>query len=314
MTTRAKHSAGLSLVRFLVETSAWKLIGLGTAIYIATAIVFAVLYAACKGIQPDDPTYHLKLYDYLYFAFVTQTTIGYGDFSPVGLGKIVFVFHALFAITLFTTLLGAVATKLFLPSASGLHVSRFVVFYPDLEKFRIYLFNRHTLPIDDVEFALRLRSPSRPESLILDQNDVKLTRVSAPRLSQNIVWLIDTVAKKCGEPTASPSGCVLQRPVVLTPADAGKSNHLVFQTRGTYAYTRHIKTVEFDSSRIRCGRFVIVQRKHGDIDWDKVDTYERCTKDICVSCTFRRTCVIGDKWPGAQQSISADGEAVASEG
>ena len=74
---RAKRgeSAGFSLVRFLVEASALKLIALGTAIYLVTAVVFAVFYAICQGVTPDDTAYRMQFYDYVYFAFVTQTTI-----------------------------------------------------------------------------------------------------------------------------------------------------------------------------------------------------------------------------------------------
>lgn len=300
--TRAKRreSAGFSLVRFLVEASALKLIALGIAIYLVTAVVFAVFYAICQGVTPDDTAYRMQLYDYVYFAFVTQTTIGYGDFSPTGSGKIIFVFHSLFAIIFFTSLLGVVVAKVFLPSVSGLHVSKFLVFYPDIEHFRLYLFNKQSGPVEEVEFSLRLRSPSSPRSLILDQNDVMLTRTSAPRLSQHIVWLIDTKPHQGEQEPAKPSGSVVQRLVALTPADAISVNRLVFQVRGTYYYNRHITTVEFDSTRIRCGRFVIIQKKHGEINFDKVDQYERCREDLCRNCTFRETCAIDDRWPDAE--------------
>jgi len=295
-----RKSAGFNLVRFLVEASGLKLITLGTAIYLLTALVFALLYAICQGVTPDDPSYGIHSYDYPYFAFVTQTTIGYGDFSPTGLGKIVFVFHSLFAITFFTSFLGVFIAKVFLPSASGLHVSKFVVFYPDIpdkEHFRLYLFNKQKFPVEEAEFSLRLRSPASPGSLILDQNDVMLTRTSAPCLSPNIVWLVDTKTPQGEQQTARPSNMVLQRTVALTPADAISANSLVFQVRGTYSYNRHITTIEFDSTRIRCGRFVIIQKKRGEIDYGNLDRYERCRRDICLNCRFRKICAIDDKWP-----------------
>jgi hypothetical protein len=300
--SRAKRgeSAGFSLVRFLVGASALKLIALGTAIYLVTAVVFAIFYAICQGVTPDDTSYRMQLYDYVYFALVTQTTIGYGDFSPTGYGKIIFVFHSLFAIIFFTSFLGVVVAKVFLPSVSGLHVSKFVVFYPDIEHFRLYLFNKQRSPIEDVEFSLRLRSPSSPGSLILDQNDVMLTRTTTPRLSRHIVWLIDTKSHQGVQESVRPSGTVTQRLVALTPADAISMNRLVFQVRGTYYYNRHITTVEFDSTRIRCGRFVILQKKHGKIDFDRVDQYERCKEDFCQKCRFWDTCTIDDRWPDAK--------------
>ena len=53
-------------------------------IYLLLGIMFAFLYAAIGGIGSDPffvQTNHPGIQIYLYFSFVTQTTVGYGDFT-----------------------------------------------------------------------------------------------------------------------------------------------------------------------------------------------------------------------------------------
>ena len=45
-------------------------------------VVFPFLYAVFNGVEVDS------IGDYIYFSVVTATTLGYGDFHPIGIGKI----------------------------------------------------------------------------------------------------------------------------------------------------------------------------------------------------------------------------------
>ena len=53
-------------------------------IYVLLGMMFAFVYAAINGLGNDDffvQTSHATTPDFLYFSYITQTTVGYGDFT-----------------------------------------------------------------------------------------------------------------------------------------------------------------------------------------------------------------------------------------
>ena len=68
-------------------------------IYVLLGMMFAFVYAAINGLDNDPffvQTTHATTPDFLYFSFVTQTTVGYGDFTAAGdLGHALAVLEAL---------------------------------------------------------------------------------------------------------------------------------------------------------------------------------------------------------------------------
>ena len=56
-------------------------------IYVLLGMMFAFVYAAINGLGDDAffvQTTHATTPDFLYFSFITQTTVGYGDFTAAG--------------------------------------------------------------------------------------------------------------------------------------------------------------------------------------------------------------------------------------
>jgi hypothetical protein len=67
-------------------------------IYVLIGMIFAFLYTAIGLIEGTFfvQTQHANMPDYLYFSFVTQTTVGYGDLTASGdLGRAIAAFEAL---------------------------------------------------------------------------------------------------------------------------------------------------------------------------------------------------------------------------
>jgi hypothetical protein len=68
-------------------------------IYVLLGMLFAFVYAAINQLGQDAffaQTSHATIQDFLYFSFVTQTTVGYGDFTAAGdLGRALAVLEAL---------------------------------------------------------------------------------------------------------------------------------------------------------------------------------------------------------------------------
>ena len=180
-------------LKFFIGASVLKLTVVGIIAYILTAFILAFIYYAIDGIESVDKSHTLNVFDYLYFSFNTQTTTGYGALLPVNMGKIVVILHSIIGIAAPAILLGLVVTKFLLPSQSGLRTSRQVVFYPDKKYFKFRFFNTQSIPLEEVEFIVRFRTPSKPNSIILDQHDIFLDRTFAPLLIYKNVFIVNTL-------------------------------------------------------------------------------------------------------------------------
>jgi hypothetical protein len=67
-------------------------------VYVLIGMIFTFIYAAIGEIEGTffAQTQHATLPDFLYFSFVTQTTVGYGDLSAAGsLGRALAAFEAM---------------------------------------------------------------------------------------------------------------------------------------------------------------------------------------------------------------------------
>jgi len=87
-------------------------------IYVLIGMMFAFVYAAIDLIFQDPffaQTSHATISDFLYFSFVTQTTVGYGDFTAAGgLGRALSVVEALtgqlYLVTIIAVLVSRIGT------------------------------------------------------------------------------------------------------------------------------------------------------------------------------------------------------------
>jgi len=85
-------------------------------IYVLLGMMFAFVYAAINGIGNDPffvQTAHATTPDFLYFSFITQTTVGYGDFTAAGdLGRALAVVEALTGQLYLVTIIAVLVSRL----------------------------------------------------------------------------------------------------------------------------------------------------------------------------------------------------------
>jgi Ion channel len=94
-------------------------------IYVMLGMLFAFLFGAIDGFSSAPffvQTKHATSADYLYFSFVTLTTVGYGDLTAAGgLGRATAVIEALFGqlylVTVVSMLVARLATRAMSPKA-----------------------------------------------------------------------------------------------------------------------------------------------------------------------------------------------------
>ncbi|MEO2152444.1 MAG: potassium channel family protein, partial [Thermococcus sp.] len=72
-------------------------------------ILFPVLFFATKSVQGLSSS--LSFLDYEYFSIVTATTLGYGDYHPIGVGRVIASVEALFGMFMWAVFLTVFARK-----------------------------------------------------------------------------------------------------------------------------------------------------------------------------------------------------------
>ena len=283
-------------LKFFIGASVLKLVVVGIIAYILTVVIFTFIYIAIDGIESADKSHTLNWFDYFYFSFNTQTTTGYGALLPVNMGKVVVVLHSMIGIAAPAILLGLVVTKFLLPSQSGLRISRLVVFYPDEKHFRFRFFNTQSIPLEEVEFIVRFRTPSKPDSIILDQHDIYLGRTFAPLLTYKNVYLVDTIPPDPSKAKKLESHGGAQVKTVLSPWHINKESTIILQVKGTFYQSRHISTFTFNFRQVRCGEFETIQEKPPEINDKNIDLCKRVAEEVCRKCAFRKHCQLQDRW------------------
>lgn len=85
-------------------------------IYVLLGMMFAFVYAAINGIGEAPffvQTANATTPDFLYFSFITQTTVGYGDFTAAGdLGRALSVIEALTGQLYLVTIIAVLVSRL----------------------------------------------------------------------------------------------------------------------------------------------------------------------------------------------------------
>jgi hypothetical protein len=113
----------VATVPWVIARALWrrKLIDVQTVlgavcIYVLLGMMFAFVYAAINGLGSGSffvQTAHATTPDFLYFSFVTQTTVGYGDFTASGdLGRALAVLEALTGQLYLVTIIAVLVSRL----------------------------------------------------------------------------------------------------------------------------------------------------------------------------------------------------------
>jgi len=113
----------VATVPFVIARSLWqrKVIDVRTVlgavcIYVLLGMMFAFIYAAIDGLGTGSffvQTSHANTPDFLYFSYVTQTTVGYGDLTAAGdLGRALAVVEALSGQLYLVTIIAVLVSRL----------------------------------------------------------------------------------------------------------------------------------------------------------------------------------------------------------
>lgn len=143
-----------SIAEWVAGKSWWMLILIGMLLYAAPVIVFTIIECCSpEALVVDDRGKRADAVDLAYFNFITLLTVGYGDWRPAGLGRLLSILEAVYGVGMFGLFLTAVATKLLSPRPNSLVFSKYAYYCTEQEMFLIIFVNTTSSVMVNVDMS-----------------------------------------------------------------------------------------------------------------------------------------------------------------
>lgn len=98
-----------------------------------------------------------EVQDLLYFNFITILTVGYGDYAPFGVGRVISILESLSGLIVFGAFTGVFVIKLMLPRKDTIVFSKYCYYDDSKARFVIQFVNTANLPLVNVEMCSLLK-------------------------------------------------------------------------------------------------------------------------------------------------------------
>jgi len=145
-------------LKFVDDTSFGWLIIYGLVTYVGVVLVVSaieIVSLRCFDVQwVDGPNGDaVNVPNTIYFNFVTILTVGYGDFSPGGFGKVLSTIEALVGVGLFAGGISLLTVKALRPSAKTVVFSRYAYYCLDEQRFMVIFLNTSVARLENCSIS-----------------------------------------------------------------------------------------------------------------------------------------------------------------
>jgi hypothetical protein len=135
-----------SFLKFVDETSFGRLVLYGLLAYVSVVVTISLIeFVALKLLGLEWVKYSngdpVGFWDTIYFNFVTILTVGYGDISPNGFGKVLSTIEAVFGVGLFAGAISLLTVKALRPSPDTIVFSEYAYYCLDEQRFMVIFLN-----------------------------------------------------------------------------------------------------------------------------------------------------------------------------
>jgi hypothetical protein len=256
----------------LGKSSLSKLLLCWLGAYVGFAVLCAILYSrTCTVSDVRENSVH-GLANLLYFSFTTQSTVGYGDYAPVGYGRLISVVQSLVGMAMNALLLGIAAVKVLKPSFPIIF-PQYVVYELKAHDFWFRFMNIDPDRLREVTVCLVIsKSPDAAERLKPGAYDTIANYVNLPFSSwqvcpSDVHMALRTVSNNGkGAPAFRGHGEMIDASPALFFSDLQNQScpvvKLTLTIKGYFETTgdQFFGSKEYDVSSIRCGQFEDVSK------------------------------------------------------
>jgi hypothetical protein len=131
---------------WLDRSSLWRILTIGLAVYSIVPVVLSVIELAgmsggCVLVNDAHGKPVGSLWDLLYFNLITILTVGYGDYLPVSIGRLMSVAEAVIGVVLFGVIVAVATIKAMLPPKNAVAFSKYGYYCTDEQRFLVIFVN-----------------------------------------------------------------------------------------------------------------------------------------------------------------------------
>lgn len=112
--------------------------------------------ATSEEIMPEIKSQN-GIMDYIYFSFITASTIGYGDCYPTAIGgKILAVIQSIFCAVYIAVMMSILTSKLLWSTKNTIIFSKKILYNPEKRYFQVRIINTNSMPIINPEIRIAM--------------------------------------------------------------------------------------------------------------------------------------------------------------
>lgn len=260
--------------------------------YVFEAVLFSTGYFFYKSQISGVSRYS----DALYFSFITQSTIGYGDVNLLTSPVVVRLMSSIQTMLFFVWLAfvpSIIVIRFANPGAQSFLFSDKLIFVPCQKSFRTRFVNLSRLTAHHINFDVRIPimvydvEPNRRNYKVkLNNTSFHPARVQTIRILRTKTIGSDLDFNKLDSENGNT--------IVLKPSNIKLDSEIY-----VYAYMRYLSEVVIETSysyeKIFCGT-PYPATKDGKNIWENFDKFKNIEKNYClVECSYRGECIIQKK-------------------
>lgn len=265
--------------------------------YFSIVFVFASIYHFFDLVKPSVAEIAIPQFaDHLYFSFVTQSTVGFGDYRPDGAGKLIVVIQTTLALLVFTVGTAALVARLTTPQKNGVLWDPILVFNPTKKRFQARFVNR--LPIElslaTLAFRLRYQRVTLEGERKWSRKTIKALRNTISEIPTMYPMMASTEpVKEFTNKLSAPHGSeIVLEPAHLAGEISVSAIMLANWSSGTAVFSK-----SWSQDQIVCGHFnaTYENAEETGINWKKWGTFTPFTSEDCKLCGAFGECPFGTK-------------------
>lgn len=160
--TKLPKSYVSSIVEYVDERTLLQLVRNGLLIYFTVVLISTIAQILCIHafncqVIKENGICVTNILDLLYFNLITILTIGYGDYAPYGIGRIIACAEALAGVGIFGAVVSAAVLKMMLPKRNSIVFSKYCYFTLDDMRFVIVFVNTTKLDLVNADMCSILK-------------------------------------------------------------------------------------------------------------------------------------------------------------
>jgi hypothetical protein len=273
-------------------------------LYLCVGFAFASIYKVlpCAVEATETRACESSFRSLVYFSFVTQSTVGYGDYVPSGIGRELSILQVLIGLTMYALVLGIVVFKA-LKRSNPLIFSTYLVYELEKHKFWFRFINVDADQLRDVDFKVQfVQFAGRDNNRTDYDTQANAVKIDVDHFDAVPPLRLFANRSKSNE-GVTPVADSDRTPLILSPVhfSCGTTKYVESTIRGYFESTGDIF---FHSKRyflkdIRCGSFdgvdnnelqTLPDGEKARILSDKLDSIISTSAEKCRQCPHHGKC------------------------